>query len=311
VVIVDEASMIDGAMMAKLMDAIAPVTRFYLIGDKDQLASVEAGSVFGDICRAADSALLHDKVQVQQKNYRAINSPRLMDFSKRVINGDKSILHYENNEEVTIDTIFSERMFREKVFLYKDYLLDTDIKTALKNLNAVRFLCVTRDADHSVLETNRKVEAILAREINDKDIFLPRGTFYHNQPIIITRNDYNLGLMNGDVGIIRRGSTGLEAYFETSDGEIKSIPAGYLSDYETAFAMTIHKSQGSEFENVVVLLPEKRAGKLLTRELLYTGVTRARKNVLIQTTIGVLEICLDQRVSRASGLTERIQNLQP
>jgi len=180
---------------------------------------------------------------------------------------------------------------------------------ALDELNKVRFLCVTREHDHSVAETNARIEKLLKKEIDDAVLFSPSEGFYHNHPIIITQNDYDLDLRNGDVGLIRRDESGeLQAYFESAGSEKpRKVRAGYLNSYDTVFAMTIHKSQGSEFNDVVVILPEKRARKLLTRELLYTAVTRARKSVLIQSTEEVLQQCITQKVSRASGITERIK----
>ncbi len=313
VVVIDEASMIDGAMMAKLLNAIGSNTNFYLIGDKDQLASVEAGSVFGDICRAKDSALLKDKVEVKIKNWRAKDSPELIDFSMKIMAGDeKYIDSYVNNKEVVIDTEYSGTQFNEQINGYLDYINEGNIEKALKLLNkVVRVLCVTREHDHSVAETNKRIEKYLKKTINDKDLFDTKAGFYHNQPVIITKNDYNLGLNNGDVGLIRKDDNGsFKFYYEGQDGELKSHPAGYLNNYETVFAMTIHKSQGSEFDNVVVLLPEKQARKLLTRELLYTAVTRAKKKVLVQATHDSLVECISKTVSRASGLTERIEKLE-
>ena len=311
VVIVDEASMIDGAMMAKLLDAIGENTTLFLVGDKDQLASVEAGSVFGDICRAKDSTLIEDKVEVKVENWRAKKSPLLIEFSEKIIAGKQDfITAYENNNEVVVDTQYAETLFHEQIRLYKEYITEQDIKTALKKLNRVRVLCVTREHDHSVAEANSRIEKFLKKEVNDSMLFSPREGFYHNQPIIITKNDYNLGVNNGDVGLIRRDGEVLKAWFEDAEKEAgyKVIPAGYLNHYETVFAMTIHKSQGSEFDHVVVLLPEKQARKLLTRELLYTAVTRARKQVLLQSTPESLAHCIEAVVSRASGLTERIKN---
>lgn len=318
VVVIDEASMIDGAMMAKLLNAIGDNTTFYLIGDKDQLASVEAGSVFGDICRAKDSALMKDKVEVKVKNWRAEKSPRLMEFSQKIIDGKDDndtkkeyIKSYENNEEVVIDTEYDEDLFNEQIKLYKEYIEAPTVEEALKKLIRVRVLCVTREHDHSVAEANDRIEKYLKEMIQNKDLFDPKDGFYHNQPVIITKNDYNLGLNNGDVGLIRKDGNGsFKFYYEGQDGELKFHPAGYLSHYETVFAMTIHKSQGSEFENVVVLLPEKQARKLLTRELLYTAVTRAKKKVLVQSIPESLEHCLNNVVSRASGLTERIKEIE-
>jgi len=310
-VVVDEASMVDGALMAKLMDAIGDGTRLFLVGDKDQLASVEAGSVFGDICRASDSELLKDKVEVKDKIWRT-KGKKLIPFSKSVIAGDATLpAEYENNEEVTIDKEYDEGLFKKKAMIYKDYIKEEDIGKALQELNKVRFLCVTREHDQSVAETNARIEKLLRKEIGDASIFSPAQGFYHNQPIIITQNDYDLDLRNGDVGLIRRDENGdLQAYFESTGGkEPRKVKAGYLNSYETVFAMTIHKSQGSEFDEVVVILPEKRAKKLLTRELLYTGVTRASESVLIQSPEDVLKECITGEVSRASGITERIKKL--
>jgi exodeoxyribonuclease V alpha subunit len=130
--------------------------------------------------------------------------------------------------------------------------------------------------------------------------------------VIVTRNDYNLDIFNGDTGIIRKeqknGKDTFYAHFENSAGEIRKIPAGYLNNCETVFAMTIHKSQGSEYDNVVVILPENQGEKLLTRELLYTAVTRAKSKVLIQTSEENMRKCVERSVSRASGLEERLNN---
>jgi len=315
VVVIDEASMIDGALMAKLLNAIGDQTRFYLIGDKDQLASVEAGSVFGDICRAKESPLLKNKMEIKDKNHRA-EGREIIAVSKRVIEGvpDK-ILTYKNNDEVIFDTAgdkaLSNELFLKEVMIYREYIEATDVQTALKMLSRLRVLCVTRENDHSVAESNKRIETFLKRQIADPLLFEPKPGFYHNQPIIITKNDYQLGLYNGDVGLVRRGTgLALMAFFEDQDGTLKSYPASYLSHYETVFAMTIHKSQGSEFDHVVVLLPEKQARKLLTRELLYTAVTRAKRKVVVQSSRESLEHCLENTVSRASGLFERISKTE-
>ncbi len=312
VLVIDEASMIDGAMMAKLLDATGDNTQLYLIGDKDQLASVEAGSVFGDICRAKDADMLKDKVEIKKTVYRT-GGVEIIPFSKKIIEGDTDfVLGYKNNDEVIIDKPadgkYSETLFKKEVAGYSKYIEAEKVKDALNLLNNVRVLCVTREHDHSVAETNKRIEKILSEKYKGTSLFSPKAGFYHNQPIIITQNDKDLGLNNGDVGLIRHDGNGYVAYFEDAqaEGGVKTHQAGYLNHYDTVFAMTIHKSQGSEFENVVVLLPEKRAQKLLTRELLYTAVTRAKEKVLIQATPEVLEKCIDATVSRASGLAQRL-----
>jgi exodeoxyribonuclease V alpha subunit len=306
-IIIDECSMVDGALMAKLLNAIDTGVELYLLGDKDQLASVEAGSVFGDLCRCADSDLLKGRVEIKAKSWRFDKDKGIGKFSREVISGSfREIGSYDADEQIRIDIEYSEDLFRASALKYLSYIRQTDIKTALKELNRIRFLCVTREHDHSVAETNKKIERLLKLEIGDPSIFDPGEGCYHNQPVIITQNDYTLGVFNGDVGLIRREGNVLFAYFENTDGEIKKIQAGYLNHYDTVFAMTIHKSQGSEFDQVVLILPEKQGEKLLTRELLYTGVTRAKENVLIQSKEEVLISCAKRSVARASGLQERL-----
>ena len=312
VLIIDECSMVDGAMMAKLLNAVDDNTLLFLLGDKDQLASVEAGSVFGDLCRAKNSELLKGKVEVKTKSWRFHPDKGIGKFSREVISGSfNDIASYTEDEQITIDTTFSTELFNQYAILYKEYIIEPDIKIALQKLNRVRFLCVIRENDQSVSKVNKQIQYYLSTQVEG---FKPRPEgFYHNQPIIITQNDYQLGVFNGDVGIIRSEKTSdgevLFAYFETADGETKKIQAGYLNNYETVFAMTIHKSQGSEFDNVVVILPEKQGEKLLTRELLYTAVTRAKTKVLLQSPVEVLGKCIERSVSRASGLEKRLEML--
>ncbi|MFN3555519.1 MAG: exodeoxyribonuclease V subunit alpha [Bacteroidales bacterium] len=311
VLVVDEASMIDGPLMAKLLDATGDHTQLFLLGDKDQLASVEAGSVFGDICRAKDCSLLKDRIEVKTKNWRAKDYPQIIALSEKIIGGDAAYVQsLSPNEQVVIDTAYHEALFNEHAALYLNYVYQDSIEGALKALDDIRFLCVTREHDRSVKETNKKIEAYLKAKVNDPSLFSPKPGFYHNQPILITQNNRELNVYNGDTGLVRKDpqTDVFYAWFASDEGGLRKIPAGYLSHFETVFAMTIHKSQGSDFDHVVVLLPEKRGGKLLTRELLYTGVTRARKKVVLQATPTMLEKCISTSVSRASGLTERLQS---
>ncbi len=312
VVIVDECSMVDGAMMAKLLNAVDIHTMLYLLGDKDQLASVEAGSVFGDLCRAKDTELLRGKVEVKTESRRFDPGKGIGKFSQEVISGTfNDPDSYAGDAQITLDSTYSKELFEQYALLYKDYILEPDIKMALQALNRIRFLCVVRDNDQSVNKVNKQVQYYLSTKVEG---FKPRPEgFYHNQPIIVTQNDYQLGIFNGDVGLVRSENTKsgevLYAHFETADGSTKKIQAGYLNHCDTVFAMTIHKSQGSEFDNVVVILPEKQGGKLLTRELLYTAVTRARTKVLLQSSALVLGKCVEHSVSRASGLEKRLATL--
>ena len=309
VIIIDECSMVDGAMMTKLLEAISDNSVLYLIGDKDQLASVEAGSVFGDLCRSENTEIMRDKVDTLKGSRRFSKDEGIWKISQEIIGGKiEDLKAYENDEQVIIDTEFSRDLFERFALMYRDYIIEDNIEEALKKLNRVRFLCVTRSGDQSVSEYNKKIQYFLSQKIEG---FHPKSEgFYHNQPIIITSNDYKLGVFNGDVGIVRekeiKGKKVMMASFETTDEKIREIQAGFLNHYETVFAMTIHKSQGSEFENVVVVLPLKRGKKLLTRELLYTGVTRAMKKVLIQSPPEVIPECVSKSVMRASGLEARL-----
>jgi len=311
VVIIDECSMIDGALMSKLLEAIDENTALYLIGDKDQLASIEAGSVFGDLCRSGNSKYLDGKIDTIEGSHRYNEDEGIWKFSREVIGGTfNDVSSFDGDKEIKIDLSYTEELFKSRARKYLKYIKADTVKEALGFLNEIRFLCVTRENEHSVTETNKKIEWFLRKEINDSSVFSPKKGFYHNQPIIVTKNDYTLNVFNGDVGLIRKHGDTLYAHFQKADGEIREIPAGYLNHYDTVFAMTIHKSQGSEFDHVVLLLPEKQGEKLLTRELLYTGVTRAKNSVLLQTTKDVLLKCVEKEVTRSSGLHQRLIAIQ-
>jgi exodeoxyribonuclease V alpha subunit len=312
VVIIDECSMIDGALMAKLLNAINDKTRLYLLGDKDQLASVEAGSVFGDICRAKDSTLLKEKLEIETESRRFDSNKGIGKLSIAIIEGrENDILNFDNNDkQIEIDYSYSKEKFENYAYKYLDYINEPDVKESLKKINQIRFLCAVREGEQGIEMYNKKIEKYLKNKTDDISKFDPKPGFYHNQPILITQNNYDLNIFNGDVGLIRIENGVLYAFFDATDGEIRKILPGYLNNFETVFAMTIHKSQGSEFDNVVVILPEKYGQSLLTRELLYTAVTRAKINVLLQTSQEVLKKCVEKSVSRASGIEERINNFK-
>jgi exodeoxyribonuclease V alpha subunit len=143
--------------------------------------------------------------------------------------------------------------------------------------------------------------------LQSQGLLTPSGEFYHNRPVIVTRNNYELDLFNGDVGITRISGDRLRVHFEAEDGGVRDVPAASLSHCETVFAMTIHKSQGSEFDHVLLQLPEGTDTPILTRELLYTGVTRARKRVVLQAGIDTMLHTTREKVRRTSGLQERLR----
>jgi exodeoxyribonuclease V alpha subunit len=229
-------------------------------------------------------------------------------FSKAVIDNDQStIINFINtrDKEVIIDTKYEDKIFSDFVKGYESYIKETDIQKALNKLNELRVLCATREGDYGLYESNRRIEFLLQQ----KKLIEKSLEFYEHRPIMITRNHYDLKLFNGDIGIIRKDGAGvLKAWFIDSENNLRSILPGFVAGSETVFAMTIHKSQGSEFEKVLVMLPGQADIAILTRELLYTGVTRAKKQVFIQGTKEVILATAERKVKRASGIKERFEN---
>jgi exodeoxyribonuclease V alpha subunit len=175
---------------------------------------------------------------------------------------------------------------------------------SLRRFNEFRILCAVRAGAAGVEQLNRAIELQLrTRGLIDAD-----GKHYRGRLVMVTRNDYSLGLFNGDVGILWPDVTGdgsLRAWFVMPDETIKQVSPGRLPQHESAYAMTVHKSQGSEFERVLVLLPFEESA-VLSRELLYTAITRARRRVEVWAGEAVLRQAVERRVRRASGLGERL-----
>ena len=339
VLIVDESSMIDVALFAKLLDAVGSSTRVILLGDKNQLASVEAGSLFGDLCDAqkelncfteeratlinsfidepthkisslnygnSSTHPLFKHVIELQFSHRFKSEEGIGKFSKAIILNRQSLikefLSPKSDAQVTIDTQYAKSVFEEFIKGYEAYIHESDTKKALKSFNELRILCAIRESENGLYAINRRVEKYLS----DKNLIDTRTEFYNNRPIMVTRNNYALDLLNGEVGIIRPDKNGtLKAWFEDKDGEIKSVSPGLISKVETVFVMTIHKSQGSEFNNVLVILPQQEDIAIITRELLYTAVTRAKKQVIVQSSETVLLKSAEAQVKRASGIADR------
>jgi len=339
VVIIDESSMLDVALFAKLLDAIGPQTRLILLGDKDQLASVEAGSLFGDLCQAqpelnlfkadrtqfinsfivedgrqlTDAVIKQDSVHplfqhiVELKHsHRFASGKGIGRFSKAIIGNNQEVIKQffapDADEQVVVDLDYSSEVFNDFVLGYEAYIIEPDIKTAISKLNSLRILCAIKEGEQGLYATNKKAEKYLS----DHNRIALTSEFYNHRPIIITSNNYALGLYNGDVGIIRPDDKGtLKAWFENAEGNIKSIIPGLISNAETVFAMTIHKSQGSEFDKVLVVLPSGGNVAILTRELLYTGVTRAKTTVYVQGNDDAILKSAEGQVKRASGISGR------
>lgn len=346
-VVVDESSMIDVALFAKLLNALKPGSRIILLGDKDQLASVEAGSLFGDLCKALPDLnlfnahrrnfinsfitneqrklpaecetseqghLLFQHLVELRYSHRFKDEEGIGKLSRAVIRNDVSVLQQfldsNDTERVFIDQQYDQHVFEQFIQGYKEYIQTADIKEALGKLNNLKILCAVRQGEQGVYNLNAMVEAYLIKAGDLKR----DSEFYRNRPIIVTQNDYTLGLYNGDTGILREDEKGvMKVWFidsaEGNEGKLKSVLPGFIKQMETVFAMTIHKSQGSEFGKVMVVLPRNSEYQLLTRELLYTGITRAKNEVIIQANADALLNAANGVVERGSGVAERLSDL--
>ena len=329
VIVIDEASMVDLALMAKLAQAIPKSARWILLGDKDQLASVEAGTVLGDICDAAGvqelqesqvlesipkTPLYQNNIVLLNKSYRFSEDSGIWMLSNAVNRGESEqalrILKSDENKDVSwyplgLSESLPKSLIEHIVASIAHCLQASEPEDILQAFEKFRVLCATRRGRYGVERVNQRIEQLLSA----KGIIRAATSHrYHGRPIMITRNNYSLKLFNGDIGILLRKPdkpSELEAYFPATEGGIRTFWPERLPEHETVYAMSIHKSQGSEFENVFMLLPEQLS-PLLTRELIYTGLTRARQNVHIWGNEQIFKQALSQQIKRTSGLTSVI-----
>lgn len=340
VVVVDEASMVDLPMMAKLMLALPERSRLILLGDKNQLSSVEAGAVLGDICRTgtepAYSARMQsalgplldlnptaytadrqsgpaDSLVTLQKNYRFGAASGIGRLSGAVNAGhDQAALALLDDPAVPDATWLecpAEHKLRDSLKQrilagYSPYLTASSAAEALSRFGRFMVLCALRHGPYGVSTISLLAEQILAGQ----GLIEPASRWYKGRPIMITANDYQLGLFNGDTGILWPDDSParqLRAWFPDPDGQMRSLAPARLPAHETVFSSTVHKSQGSEFEQVLLLLPSHDT-RALTRELIYTGITRARVAVEIWGRRDIFALALQRRVQRTSGLREAI-----
>ncbi len=321
-VIIDEASMVALPLMSALVEALKPAARLILLGDKDQLSSVEAGAVLGDICGAAEEGSaasplpnsLSSSLVVLEKNYRFQQGSGIADISYAVNAGlDREALKLLKNHTAgtllwhrtpTPDMLRSE-LASKVVDGYQRYLQAQTPAEALKYFDRFRILCALREGVYGVTGLNTMIEQILARA----GLIAPSSTIYAGRPILVTVNNYTMRLFNGDTGILFHDpdhNGELRACFPTPDGSVRTIPPERLPAHETAYAMTIHKSQGSEFERVLMLLPPVQSD-LLTRELIYTGITRAKKSVEIWADEALFCASVQKKTARHSGLQHALR----
>ena len=317
-VIIDEASMVSLPLMSALVAALKPTARLILLGDKDQLASVEAGAVLGDICNAAGeeypASPLSSSLVVLEKNYRFQPGSGIAEIS-RAVNaglGREALALLKSNMTGTIvwhPTPPREELrnaFATKVVEgYQGYLEAASPEEALERFDRFRILCALRDGPYGVNGLNSQVENTLARN----GLIAPSTIFYAGRPVLVTVNDYSMRLFNGDTGILfpdPENGGALRVFFPAPAGGVRSIPPERLPVHETAYAMTIHKSQGSEFERVLMLLPPVDS-ELLSRELVYTGLSRAKKSVEIWADEELFCSAVRKKTLRRSGLRDALR----
>lgn len=310
VVIVDEASMVDLPLMAKLFDAVRADARIVLLGDSHQLASVEAGHVLGDICEGAPRECITEL----KKNYRFPGTSGIYQLSHAINDGDEAAtLAVLNSPPANLATMKTPGVsalaasLRERIVAgFHACVNAPNPAESLGRLGDFRILCALRSGPYGVVNFNRLAEQSLA----DAGLISTANAFYAGRPLIVLRNDYSLRLFNGDTGIVLPDEHGELRAFFADDGGVRSIPPSRLPEHETAFAMTVHKAQGSEFDRILLVLPE-RDSPVLSRELLYTAITRAKTNAEIWWSEPALQAALVRRAVRWSGLKARLAKAAP
>ncbi|AOS83694.1 exodeoxyribonuclease V subunit alpha [Chlorobaculum limnaeum] len=313
-VIVDEASMVDLPLMTAFVTALPPHARLILIGDRDQLASVEAGAVLGDICRVAESpgSSIAGCVTVLDRNFRFGDGSGIAALSRAVNAGsDREALRLlvdsgsgtiELEATPTRETL-KKRLKAPVLDGFRACLEAETPAEALRLFDRFRILTALREGPWGATGMNHTAETLL----HESGLVRRDTQFYRGRPVLVTENDYIHKLFNGDTGIILPDpeSGHLRAFFAAPDGTVRAIPPEFLPKHETAFAMTVHKSQGSEFDRVLMVLPPEDS-ILLTRELIYTGITRARHSVTLWSDEAVFIAAVKRRTERRSGLRERL-----
>lgn len=319
VVVVDEVSMVSLSQMARLLEALRPSTRLVLVGDPDQLASVEAGAVLADLVAGfegrADSPVERLTTRHRTKNADGTAAEELDALADAIRDGEADVVValLAGGTEVTrlVDPTDPQALAAvraevadaaEKVTNSALTFVDPEDRLPVTQmLDEHRLLCAHREGPFGVGSWNRQIEQV----VSDRTGVNVYDEWYAGRPVLVTANDRGLGVSNGDIGVVvRMADRRLRVVIRTGTDARLFAPTR-LSGIETVYAMTVHKSQGSEAHTVTVVLPD-RDSALLTRELFYTAVTRARQRVTIIGTEDSLRAAIERRVQRASGLARRI-----
>lgn len=348
VVVIDEASMVDLPLMSRLVESFSENTRLILMGDKHQLASVEAGSVLGDICgdiagnqyhanlaekleavtgypsdqlcgKDHDLPPIQDSMTTFTHSYRFEEEGGIRVLANAVNQGaaDEVIDILSNEQYSETNWIPMEspqqayQLIVSKIIEHYAALADdTDPHRAFERLNRFRVLCAVNQGLLGVEGINALARDKLHADNKTKYRISNKKEWYHGIPIIVTTNDYHLGLFNGDVGVVMTSPDKNEptflAYFgDEPGGDLRYFSPYRLPGHQDVYSMTIHKSQGSEFDEILMVLPQYDS-PLLTRELLYTGITRVRQKLSILAPESVIRSAVLRRIERVSGLRDAL-----
>jgi exodeoxyribonuclease V alpha subunit len=312
VVIVDETSMVSLSLMARLIESVRPDARLILVGDPGQLTSIEAGAVLGDIVGpATDEVDTKTGIVVLDRVHRFGGAIARVAEAIRHGDADATIEALADVTWIPVDPAAPES--QPALGPVHDGAIECfravtnaaqagEAAEAIEALSTFRVLCAHRRGSHGVTGWTSRIETWLAHEL---DGFGTEGDWYTGRPLLVTENDYGLGLFNGDTGVVIAGRDGhLTAAFERR-GEIAAFSPTRLAAVDTVYAMTVHKSQGSQFDTAAVILPDPTS-PILTRELLYTAVTRARRRLILVGTEEAVRDAVARPVARASGLRWRL-----
>ena len=307
VIVVDETSMVSLTMMARLLEAVRPGARLVLVGDADQLASVEAGAVLADLVDGL-TARKDVRVAALRTSHRFGKAIGLLAEAIRIGDVDRALAllrsgdeHIEFIEDDDATDAMRAILLPHALRLREAALFGAD-DVALSTLDEHRLLCAHREGRYGVRHWNRQVEKWLSEETGQP----PWSEWYLGRPLLVTANDYGLHVYNGDTGVVVNGPDGLRAIIAGTNGPL-DFATSRLSDVETMHAMTIHKSQGSQADEVTVLMPSE-VSRLLTRELFYTAVTRAKGKVRVVGSGDAVQAAIGRQAIRATGLRERLQS---
>ncbi len=305
-VIVDEASMIDVLMLDALLHALKPGARLMLVGDHNQLASVDAGDVLGALCRAAfdapEGSALRECVTLLNRSWRFEQQPAIGALAGAMLRGDSAEVLRVCSDASLVDVQLLHDVTGSRSLLapfvpnLERCLAAESPDEMLCALEAFRVLAPEREGRWGVQGLNASVERWLARRGH-----AVHEPWYHGRPVLVTANDYTTGVFNGDLGVVWREAGHVAVYFRGVSGELRAIAPIRLPATETAWAMTVHKAQGSEFDDVMIVLPE-RESRVMSRELLYTAVTRARRRVVMVGCAAAVAAAVGRPTGRTSGL---------